>query len=66
MENATLRTARFVRNMTQQELYLESGIPPSRLSLLERGLAQPSENERRRIEEALGVTIWPPHQPTGD
>ena len=59
-----LKAARFVLGISQQELSLESGVSQSRISTLERGLAEPSENERLRIEEALGVTIWPPRQST--
>ena len=41
------------KKISQFELSRKSGVHPSRISLLENGIAAPSENEMRRIAEAL-------------
>lgn len=43
------------KKISQFELSRKSGIHPSRISVLERGLAMPSMNEANRISEALGM-----------
>jgi transcriptional regulator with XRE-family HTH domain len=46
----------FEKKISQFELSRVSGIHPSRLSVLENDLATPSEKERKRISEALGMS----------
>jgi len=41
--------------LTQFALAMKSGVHPSRISLIERGLGYPTENERLKLSEALGV-----------
>lgn len=60
-----LRTARFIRGITQIELQARSGVFQSRLSLFERGYAYPTGVEKQRIEAVLGPIDWttPPKMP---
>jgi transcriptional regulator with XRE-family HTH domain len=48
-----LRVARLVRGQTQFDLARAIGVVPSRLSLLERGLIEPSRRERAALARAL-------------
>jgi hypothetical protein len=50
-----LKIERVKREKSQIDLWLETGIPQWRLSLIERGVL-PSPDERRKISEALGVS----------
>lgn len=43
------------KKISQFELSQKSGVHPSRISLLENGRVAPSENEMRRIAEALEI-----------
>ena len=52
-----LKTARFFKGITQTELQSRSGVFQSRISLFEKGYAQPTTKERTRIDEALGITV---------
>jgi transcriptional regulator with XRE-family HTH domain len=51
-----LREARFKRQKTQWDLRKETGIHQSKLSLIERGYIPPSEEEKKKIAEALGLS----------
>lgn len=48
-----LKILRLLRGLTQYELSKLTKIPAPRISLLERGYAQPSVNELQRLKEAL-------------
>lgn len=50
-----LRLARLQRGLTQLDLSREARIPPSRISILERGLAQPTDDELDRLRAVLGL-----------
>jgi transcriptional regulator with XRE-family HTH domain len=50
-----LKKIRVFSGKTQFELAQLSGIHPSRISVLERGLTKPSIHEMKRVSEALGV-----------
>ena len=50
-----LRELRFQKNLIQHDLQLKSGIPQSRISLIERGYVVPTDSERARIAKAVGV-----------
>ena len=47
--------ARTIARKTQYDLSLETGIPQSKLSLLERGYIRPKEKEKRSIANALAL-----------
>ena len=51
-----LKIERTKRGINQVDLFMKTGIPQWRLSLIERGIA-PRPEEARRIAEALGVQI---------
>lgn len=46
---------RFEKNITQIELYKRTGIWPSRLSLIENGHIEASDEEKKKLAKALGV-----------
>ena len=48
-----LREARFKRQFTQYHLVLKTGIPQSKISLIERGFIEPREAEKIKIARAL-------------
>lgn len=50
-----LRITRIKKEMTQVDLWLKTGIPQWRISLIERGIV-PKFEERRKIAKALGTT----------
>jgi len=52
---SNLRIARLRRGKTQIDLWMATGIPQWRISLIERGIV-PKPEERRRIAKALGVS----------
>ena len=52
-----LKEARFVWGMTQYDLYLLTGIDHSRISYIEQGYISPREDEKQKIENALGLKI---------
>jgi len=58
-----LRKIRFELGMRQWDLSLISGISQSKLSLIERGYIVPSDEDKRRICEALNLDrdeiYWP-------
>ena len=51
---SVLKLERIKRGKTQTDLFLKTGIPQWRISLIERGISPKSE-ERRKIAKALGV-----------
>ncbi|MCF8051569.1 MAG: helix-turn-helix transcriptional regulator [Desulfobacterales bacterium] len=52
-----LREARMKRQVTQWDLRLRAGINQSKVSLIERGYVQPSEEEKAAIAKALGLRV---------
>lgn len=50
-----LREARFYRNMGQMELQKKSGVNQSRISSAENGVFKLRDDEKKRIEVALGM-----------
>lgn len=61
MENK-LREVRVVKRITQFQLRVATGVHQSKISMIEHGLVEPSEDEKKRIAKALGVqleSIWP-------
>ena len=51
----TVREIRFKRNASQYSIQKSLGVHQSRLSLIENGLVQPTDKEKRLIAEALGI-----------
>jgi transcriptional regulator with XRE-family HTH domain len=51
-----LKVLRVERDLTQYELSSRTSIPQSKLSLIENGLRQPSEEDLGKLASALGVT----------
>jgi transcriptional regulator with XRE-family HTH domain len=52
-----LRIVRAEKKMTQFKLSVLTGIIQSRLSYIENSLIEPSEDEKKKIAEALGVRL---------
>ena len=52
-----LREARFIKRKTQYEICISTGIPQSKLSLIENGFIIPSKEEKAKIETALNIKI---------
>jgi len=52
---ATLRWARFIKQMTQKELELRSEVHQTKISHFENGNLLPRDDERERIAKALDV-----------
>lgn len=48
-----LRRARLERGLTQLDVSLKTGIAPSRLSIIERGLKQATDDELARLRPLL-------------
>lgn len=55
--NNSIRVIRTIRNVTQWQLANGTGIPQSRLSLLENHLVIPKFSELERIAEVLDTSI---------
>lgn len=59
----TLKEIRFEKNVTQLEMYIRCGVSQARISLMENGKYIPSEDERKKLAEALGMSEneirWP-------
>ena len=53
LEPTALRTVRRFYNLTQQQLAARAAIDFWRLSRIERGIAQPTRDEQRRLIESL-------------
>ena len=54
-EKISLRAVRFKKRFIQHDLVKATGIPQSKISLIERGYISPTKNERRAIAKALQV-----------
>ena len=52
-----LREIRVVKRVTQFQLRLLTGIHQSKISLIENGLVEPREDERKRLAKALHVKV---------
>jgi transcriptional regulator with XRE-family HTH domain len=52
-----LKEARFKKDMTQFDLRILTGIHQSRISYIERGYIVPRDDEKQKIEDALGLRI---------
>ena len=50
-----LREVRFKKRKTQYDICKFSGVPQSKISLIERGYASPTRKEKFAIAKALGV-----------
>ena len=63
MDSITLRELRFKSRKTQYDVCKLSGIPQSRISLIERGYATPKRKERLAIAQVFNVDAksinWP-------
>lgn len=54
-----LREIRVVKRITQFQLRLSTRIHQSKISMIENGLVEPREDEKKKLAEALGVEeIW--------
>ena len=52
-----IKNMRFEKNITQIELYKRTGIWPSRLSLIENGHIEASDEEKEKLAKALGKKL---------
>jgi len=52
-----LREVRVIKRITQFQLRLSTGIHQSKISLIENGLIEPYDDEKKRIVEALGIKV---------
>lgn len=50
-----LRELRVIKRITQFQLRLSTGIHQSKISMIENGLIEPREDEKKRLSKALGV-----------
>ena len=50
----TLREVRFFKGLNQYDIALKTGIPQSKISLIERGYLKPKNDEKEKIAKALG------------
>jgi len=50
-----LKEARFKKRKSQIQLFKETGIWPSKISYIENGYWNPSEEEKEKLAKALGV-----------
>ena len=53
----TLREARFFKGLNQWDISVKTGIPQSKLSLVERGYIDLREDEKRKIAKALSCKV---------
>jgi transcriptional regulator with XRE-family HTH domain len=56
-----LKEIRAAKRITQFQLRLHTGIHQSKISMIENGLIEPKEDEKKKIAKALGVgagEIW--------
>ncbi len=51
------REVRVVKRITQFQLRLSTGIHQSKISLIENGLIEPREDEKKKLAHALGTNI---------
>lgn len=58
-----LVTARAIKKKTQWDVRKETGIHQSKISLIEHGYVNPTDDEKTAIAQALGVAVnaikWP-------
>ena len=52
-----LRTHRVIKGKKQWDVTRETGIPQTKVSLIENGYVSPSESEKTKIAEALGLAV---------
>ncbi|MGA2332584.1 MAG: helix-turn-helix transcriptional regulator [Syntrophales bacterium] len=52
-----MKIERVIKGLTQYDLAAATGIPQSKLSLLENGYATPSEKERKAIAAVLDMNV---------
>jgi transcriptional regulator with XRE-family HTH domain len=52
-----LRQVRFDLQLTQERLAVKSGVGQAKISQYERGITRPSEKNKARLAEALGVFV---------
>ena len=56
-----LRRERILRQLSLYDIRSKTGIAVSKLSLVERGIERPTEDEKKRLAKALGLQpsdIW--------
>ena len=53
----TLREARFFKGLNQWDISIKTGIPQSKLSLVERGYIDLREDEKKKIAKVLGYKV---------
>jgi transcriptional regulator with XRE-family HTH domain len=53
----TLREARFFKGLNQYDIALRTGIPQSKISLIERGYIEPKDDEKEKIAKALNCQV---------
>ena len=53
----TLKEARFFKGLNQWDISVKTGIPQSKLSLIERGYIKPREDEKKKIAKALNCKV---------
>ena len=53
----SLREIRFYKGLSQYDITLRTGIPQSKISLIERGYVQPGDDEKERIAKALKCRV---------
>ena len=52
-----LKEARFFKGLNQWDISVKTGIPQSKLSLIERGYVDPKKDEKKKIAKALGYKV---------
>ena len=52
-----LKEARFKTGKTQIQLFRDTGIWPSRISYIENGYMNPTEEEKSKLANALGIEV---------
>jgi len=52
-----LREIRVVKRITQFQLRLSTGIHQSKISMIENGLIEPMEDEKKKLAKALGAGV---------
>ena len=53
----SLREVRFFRKFSQYDVALKTGLPQSKISLIENGYTAVKEEEKRKIAKALGCKV---------
>ena len=57
MRNDKFREVRVVSRVTQEDLERKTHISQTRISLIERGLAQPTDDDKVKLARALGTSV---------